>query len=418
MAGIRFNQDYADPADPWSTGQMNWTTPAPAPQPQPTFGVSNPEPPQPKPTVPTTSAPSGDARTSAISDFYRQALGREPDQGGLQGWVNGGLSLAQVQQAIYGSPEAIAYSKSRSNPTTTTGGGSGDPNQWILDALRNAQSTDDPNYWISKYASGELGQDRNYIIDRINRGDGALAVRNGTLAKYGGGGGNVGQFGYDDPSSLLYLSSVMNRLQELQQPRHDPVQDQLAAYIQQLVAKSQQAPYTAGDDAALIARYREPLTQARDAELRRNREQASRKGYLPSSGLLRRLDTDTSNAYIRGMAQSSNDLGVRAVDEQNARALQAVQALSGLVQTNRQEQDRQDAVANERVRLSALFPEFDERRLNTLLGASGETPGAAISGLTGLGNLGLNATALNNRNSADSGAALADFLYRLMRGGN
>jgi hypothetical protein len=312
----------------------------------------------------------------------------------------------------------------RSNPSArTSAGGGGD---WIAQTLADVQSTDDPEFWRRvigadpKVAAGDQSA-IDYWKDRIRRGDGSALVKSGQLQKfqdgpptaYGGFGNGTNPGGFDDPSSVLYLNEVLSRLAQLKQPRSDPAEGQLAQLIQSLVDASKQQPYTAGNDAALVAHYRDPLTQARDAAVRQNTEQASRRGFLPSSGLLRRLNTDTNSAYIQGIAKGSNDLGVRAVDEQQTRALQAIQALGGLVQNNRTTQDRQDAVANQVLNLASIFPQFDERRLALLLNASADNPGAAISGLTGVGNLGLNASALNNSNSAASAQAWADFLYRL-----
>lgn len=307
----------------------------------------------------------------------------------------------------------------KSNPSARTAG-----TDWFApfaQTLSEVQSSDDPNYWRTQIANDPkvLAGDQSAIAywqDRIRRGDGSMLVKNGQLQKFQDGGGGtqypgVNAFGYDDPSSMLFLSAVLNRLQQLQQPRTDPVQGQLADLIQQLVAKNQQAPYTAGNDAALVAHYREPLTQARDAALRQNTEQASRRGYLPSSGLLRRTNSDTQNAYIKAVGSASNDLGVRAVDESQNRQLQAIQALAGLVQSNQTVQDRQDSVANDILKLSEIFPNFDQNRLSMLLNASGDTSAnSAITGLTNLGQTGLGASKLNLANDAGSASAWGQIL--------
>lgn len=69
------------------------------------------------------------------------------------------------------------------------------PNQWILDALAAAQSTDDPNYWIKVIGDhNDINNPaaRQYWIDRINRGDGSMYVRNGTMQKFQDGGAGSG----------------------------------------------------------------------------------------------------------------------------------------------------------------------------------------------------------------------------------
>jgi hypothetical protein len=59
----------------------------------------------------TSNDPAADpeARKKAISGFYSKYLGREADQGGLNGWTNGSMDLGGVENAIKGSDEAKAY---------------------------------------------------------------------------------------------------------------------------------------------------------------------------------------------------------------------------------------------------------------------------------------------------------------------
>lgn len=59
------------------------------------------------------------------------------------------------------------------------------PNQWIDDALKKANSTDDPNYWYKAAGNdpNAAGSANAWWQDAIARGDGAEAVRNGTLQK-------------------------------------------------------------------------------------------------------------------------------------------------------------------------------------------------------------------------------------------
>ena len=52
--------------------------------------------------------------------------------------------------------------------------------------LKNAQSTDDPTYWynLAVQHGGVAGTGLDWLTTRINQGDGALAVRNGTVQPF------------------------------------------------------------------------------------------------------------------------------------------------------------------------------------------------------------------------------------------
>jgi hypothetical protein len=75
-------------------------------------------------------------------------------------------------------------------PTQPTAPSAPDGLGWIDSALKAADSTDNPSYWHTqigndpKVAAGDESA-KNYWIDRINRGDGAAAVRSGKVQPYG-----------------------------------------------------------------------------------------------------------------------------------------------------------------------------------------------------------------------------------------
>lgn len=69
-----------------------------------------------------------------------------------------------------------------------------DPASWVTSALSSAQSTDDPNYWIGKIQADPNVQNAAtrdsalaYWTQRINQGDGAAAVKAGTVSKFNDG---------------------------------------------------------------------------------------------------------------------------------------------------------------------------------------------------------------------------------------
>jgi hypothetical protein len=57
----------------------------------------------------------------AVAQIYRTALGREGSAADIQSWINGtGGNLAAIQQGIYASPEAQAYSTQQQTAGATT----------------------------------------------------------------------------------------------------------------------------------------------------------------------------------------------------------------------------------------------------------------------------------------------------------
>lgn len=87
-------------------------------------------------------------------------------------------------------PTTMTFKDQRTAPPPAA---SGDLMSRIKAALAAAGSTDDPNYWmgvISKDPNG-AGSAWDYWVGRINQGDGAAAVRNGTAQKFNDGGGGL-----------------------------------------------------------------------------------------------------------------------------------------------------------------------------------------------------------------------------------
>jgi hypothetical protein len=183
-----------------------------------------------------------------INALYQKYLGRDATQDEANGWINGSYGatdLAGIEAQIKGSGEAQAHTnwfqQNQPPPMIATGGGAapagstlppvgtwtqggqpvstltpseyafasahdpanaaqsggGDLRSRIQKALSDAGSTDDPEYWYQKISSDPNGAGSAwaYWLDRINRGDGAAGVRNGTVQRFqdsGGGGGGTG----------------------------------------------------------------------------------------------------------------------------------------------------------------------------------------------------------------------------------
>jgi hypothetical protein len=214
------------------------------------------------------------------------------------------------------------------------------------------------------------------------------------------------------------MDQLMQRLVELRTPKNDPFENFLKLAALQRYGDLQGDPYTAGNDAALVAHYRDPLTQARDAALLRNKERIGARGMMPTSGLLDVLNRQTEQDYQGGIARGSNDLAVRAVDEKQRRADQSLQILSNLLNVNRSGVDRQNAAYDQALTVAKGFPDFDQQRLDALLRASGQDPNASamIGNLNDLTRLGFNINNQNDTNSANNASVWGQLIGAIIGG--
>lgn len=226
----------------------------------------------------------------------------------------------------------------------------------------------------------------------------------------GGGGG-----GSTDPHADLYFNELMARMEQLRKPVNDPLAPLYQLMALERVKKLQGDPFTGGEDAALTARYMNPLTQARDASLQRNREAIGARGMLPSSGLLQELNQDTERGYEQNVAAGSNDLAVRAVNERQARQQEQLQVLSQLLGFGRTQRTEQDQRANELIKLAAEFPGFDERRLGMLMDAGNDNSSAqGANAVLNQQSIQLRQQIENARTQAERDKAWGDFFGSLI----
>lgn len=300
---------------------------------------SNPEPPRgraanPDP-YPTYTQPSGNPGAPDIS-------------------FGGGFAPTPSSPAGTQTP-AIAY-----NPPAS-GGGSSDPNQWILDALKSAQSTDDPNYWLNKWNSGALGSDRNYVIDRINRGDGALAVRNGTTQKYGGDYNSNSVF--DDPATTAWLNLLNSRVNALNTPYQNPQLDQLNGYLQSYFQKLQGPAYTPQQMDLLQTQSLDPLSRERDAALQRERERGAARGLGRDSGIAQDRQNQIERQFEQLRTQTQAGFASKAVDLDRINAQQAAgvaQLLANIEQTAFNQNEQR---ANQALDIARQVPDLARQRM-------------------------------------------------------
>lgn len=232
----------------------------------------------------------------------------------------------------------------------------------------------------------------------------------------GGGSGSGAGAGYTDPSSQLFINELLSRMQSLRQPVNDPMAPLYQLQALSRVQNLAQAPYTGADDAALVAKYMNPLTQARDAALQQNKERIGARGMLPTSGLLDELNKGTNASYQQGVAYGSNDLAVRAVDERQRRQQEQLSVLSDLLNLGKSQRSEENARGQEIVNLASQLPAMDERRLAALLQASGDNAPAAnaSSNLLNQGSQNLSQQLLHANDQASRDSAWGEFFGMLL----
>lgn len=302
---------------------------------------------------------------------------------------------------------------------------------WIDDALKLAQSTDDPAYWKRVIAADPkaMAGDASAIAywkARIAQGDGALAVRNGTVQKFNDGGGNTtgantagNTTQYSDQSTNLLLNAIMQRLTALQQPIQDPYGDLYAKQALDTVSKLNGDPYTQGDNAALIAQYRDPLTQARDAAKQQEAEAMARRGIDPKSGVFMNAMAQIDKQYQQGISSGTNQLAVKAVAQKQANQAEQLQILDSLVTQGRMSRQEATSRANEILSTAAMPLSVDQQRLQMLLQASGEgqaNPSSILSNIMQLGQLTNQTNQINNQQGAANASTWAQIISYMLQG--
>lgn len=260
---------------------------------------------------------------------------------------------------------------------------------WVNSQLAAAQSTDDPNYWITHVSNdpnvhnpATRDSALGYWAGRIAQGDGALGVRQGTIQKFQDGGqstpsgptgpsvagtgpapGQGGGTGFADPAYQALNALAQARITSLQQPQSFP---QLDTLMQQLQAQQAVNKQRAGDLASKwgsrVTELQQPLlTQpqvvqqramaennllgSRDAALANARANQSARGFAPTSGLAddaaRQINENASNqqGQIEARLQQGN-IGTDEARRNEATQLQGLitQALNGGDATALQEQ--------------------------------------------------------------------------------
>lgn len=224
--------------------------------------------------------------------------------------------------------------------------------------------------------------------------------------------------GYGDPNADLFVNEVLSRLQALHTPINDPFMELLQKFGLDRVDDLGGDPYTGGEDAALRARYMDPLTQTRDTLRQQAMERASARGMLPSSGVLEDSMQEIDRGYQQGVARSNNDLAVRAIDEKQRRSDQQLDILGELLGVNRAARGEADARGREAVTTANLLPMMDERRTEQMLRASysgGQQQQMLMSTLMQLMNQQQQQANYNQQNSQQDSQAWGQYLGYLLQ---
>lgn len=183
------------------------------------------------------------------------------------------------------------------SPNDPSGGGL----SWVTTALKNAQSTDDPAYWLGKIQADPKAMAGDpsaiaYWQQRIAQGDGALGVRNGTVQKFndgpppgtGAGPGYGAGTTFNDPAYQALNALAQARIQALSQPQTFPQLDQLTKMLtDQQTAAKQRAQTFADQMTGRIGQLQQPLMT--DANV-------VQQHALASNNLIGSRDTALANA--------------------------------------------------------------------------------------------------------------------------
>lgn len=309
-------------------------------------------------SAPTTTTP--DSTTTAPATNTSPFIARNDPNGGGSGPSGGSTA-----------PNAAG----NTNPTTSQ---AFNANTWVTQALTAANSTDDPNYWISKISAdpnvqnpATQAQALAYWQSRINQGDGAAAVKNGTVQPFNDSGGTGGTT-FADPAYQALNSLAQQLSANLQQPVDFPQLDtlmsqltaaqasntaqdqQLASDWGQRVAQLQQPLLTQPEAVQQQALAENNLLASRDAALQNAKDSQSARGFAPTSGLAQdqaqQINQNAGNQVAQIQAQlAQSNIGTNESRLNEATQLQGLitQALQGGTATNLQEQAQNADLENQ-----------------------------------------------------------------------
>lgn len=405
-----------------------------------------------------------------VQSYYQKYLGRNGSQQEIQTHLtnaNGNTSV--IEQAIKGSPEAAAYARAHTQPSSQGQSSvlqvpNGDfqgffnslfPGSTLTPAQLVAQEQNLAKYGIKvlRNASGVAGKVQlpsGQIIDVI-QGASAGINKKQWLAVPGVGQTNE----FTDPITSNYERLVTDRVNQLLQtfslPEFQQLKQLLQARIGQLgspettfsnalrqrISELNAPVYSAGEENALRVRAFDRLQQMKDAEKRAAADRLMAMGHAPSSGTIAQAYADIDRKYQGIEASLQSDLFTNAIGERQRRSDEATQ-LSGVLSDvtegrSREQLDTANALAaltqnifsigegrqDQAVSMYSLLPALLESRLGLANGVfnGSSTPSSALSTLLTLAQLGQNNRALNSQGTSNFLGGLGMILPFILRYG-
>lgn len=271
-------------------------------------------------------------RTNAVTGYYKNILGRDPDQGGLSGWVNSGLDLGQIQSAFYNSDEykgKQAAGPAAASPATPAAPGASNPgggrsmdDSYILSQIGNwagmsgadPSLKNNPNYWLGRIKdNGGLGSDNSQYWQ--DAGVGPSAFFNNPNREAGNSAPAASAPGSWSPGQPINFNIGYSA------PAHDPRYDALYA---QLLSRANQSLVVDPNDPAIKAQT-DAFRSNANTQRTNDMQAAAERGGPYATGLLGNIARTTSEHVGDSTSQF---LGTLLGNEVTARRKEISDALS------------------------------------------------------------------------------------------
>ena len=124
--------------------------------------------------VPAVAASTPEVSLQSVQDLYQKNLGRQGAEEYVMNWVNSGMSLSEIDQAIQKSPEGLAYASSLA-ATTPAGTTETAP---VVDQPSNQVTSDAVRGFYQKYLGRDPGANE-YVMSWVNSGQSLDEIEQG-----------------------------------------------------------------------------------------------------------------------------------------------------------------------------------------------------------------------------------------------
>ena len=124
--------------------------------------------------VPAVAASTPEVSLQSVQDLYQKNLGRQGAEEYVMNWVNSGMSLSEIDQAIQNSPEGLAYASSltATTPAGTTGTAT------VVDQPSDQVTSDAVRGFYRKYLGRDPGANE-YVMSWVNSGQSLGEIEQG-----------------------------------------------------------------------------------------------------------------------------------------------------------------------------------------------------------------------------------------------